>query len=75
MQEHNDVITGCINVGQVADWSTRIRSMHYDVKYRSKAGLVFEREAYVILFRDNDGLWFVSTDTQLDPNGIHFTGE
>lgn len=73
VEERNDMITGCINIGQVIDWPSRIRSVHYEIKYVSKGGLVNERLAYVVVFKAKDGLWYVSSDTQLDRNGIHFS--
>ena len=64
--ERNDLISGCMNIGQVADWPERVRSVHYQVNYISEAGLVNEREAYVILYKAKNGLWYVSTDTQME---------
>lgn len=72
VQERNDLVTGCFDINQVADWPQRMRTVHYEVKYVSKGGMILERQGYVILFRSEDGLWFISTDTRLDPNGIHF---
>lgn len=72
VQERNDLVTGCYEINQVPDWPQRMRTVHYEVKYLSKGGLILERQAYVTLFRNKDGLWFVSIDTLLDPSGIHF---
>lgn len=73
VDERNNMITGCIDIRQVDDWPNRIRSVHYRINYVSKAGLVNERLAYVTVFKAKNGLWYVSTDTQIDRNGIHFS--
>jgi hypothetical protein len=70
LAERNDLITGCINIGQATDWPDRVRSLHYQVQYVSKGGFAMERQGYVIVFKDKNGLWYVSTDTLMET--LHF---
>jgi len=42
-----------------------IRSVHYKVKYTSEAGLVNEREAWVVVYKQDNGIWQVSGETRL----------
>jgi hypothetical protein len=70
LEERNDLICACINTGAVQDWPDRLRSLHYQVQYISTAGFAMQRQAYVIVFKTKNGLWYVSTDTYMET--LHF---
>ena len=68
LQKRHDIIQGCSETGVVNPYkmpSSSVLSVHFQTKYVSQAGLVNERESFVIVYRDNNGLWRVSQDTLL----------